>query len=148
MVKIYGVGLENVYKKQTQKLDINYETKTILEETDGIFYNFEIKKNNVPRISYDDLQRENIKLSKDNSVESLVEYSLNYQQLKAAVEFFSIEANTSALLTFISKIKEGEDKAMLKELNMAYLHKYAEKLHKTLNKKKSFLTSKNKQVNL
>ncbi|CAK5077749.1 unnamed protein product [Meloidogyne enterolobii] len=45
MVKIYGVGLENVYEKQTQKLDINYEIKTILEELDGIFHIFEIKKN-------------------------------------------------------------------------------------------------------
>ncbi|CAK5077750.1 unnamed protein product [Meloidogyne enterolobii] len=66
----------------------------------------------------------------------------------AAAGFFSIEANTSALLTFISKIKEGEDKAMLKEFSIAYIQKYAEKLHTTLNKKKSIFTSKNKQAKL
>jgi len=45
MVKIYGVVLENVYEKQTYKLDIKAEIQTILEELDAIFYIFEIKKN-------------------------------------------------------------------------------------------------------
>ena len=45
MVKIYGVVLENVFEKQTQKLDTKAEIQTILEELDAIFYIFEIKKN-------------------------------------------------------------------------------------------------------
>nr|CAD2170290.1 unnamed protein product [Meloidogyne enterolobii] len=147
MVKIYGVGLENVYEKQTYKLDIKAEIQTILEELDGIFYIFEIKKNDVPRISYDDLQQNAIKLN-DNSLDNLGKYSLNYQQLTAAFTFFSIEENNKALLSFISEIKKGEDKAMLKEFSIAYMQKYAEKLHTALNKKNSLFTSKNKQAKL